>query len=376
MRTGLVSLVIFLVAASVAESAQDEGFALRWGETIPGARVVAVSEQGVSVSVDGGVPRRIGWHRIRSLPSSFEAEAVPFESIREDAWRASIRLRRGDYIAAEPLFVSLFQRLAGTDGPGTAHAGAGLARCRLARGAAAEAVAPWTRCVRSTELGQSKLSPDNAASVLAGAPSRLQPGLAPFFAPGQGRGVLAAESVLWPFGTSELVDAYIAAVACDRHERRWHDPGLSDGVLQQERVRSDTDLLIAIAFTRHPDALRRELARAALDRWIETAPDSLEAWAVVWSRVAVGRSLVREDDPSLRAEGVLTLLGVVAAYPDELQRLTALALAEASDTLLSDGDALSAEVLRAELRTRYRGKPAAVGPPDPTLLRYTEEPPP
>jgi len=347
MRAPFVILMLFLSAPTAL--AQD-GLRLRWGEPAPAGEVVGVGIEGVSVLTGDGAPVVIAWHKVRALPQRFEATATEFADIRENAWRAAVRLRRGDRIAAEPLFRDLYAIYRDRSGPTAAFVARGLAACRIDAGEASAAVGPWLRSIGDTV--------QTSGERLLGEPTPLFADIAPFFAPGPPR-ITLRDAIENAERFGPVATAFAAAASADSAGMRFTSTGLPASAADRERPRSAEDLLSAIALSRDSDAATRAAARGTLKQWLDSSDRPIESWARVWCRLALGRSLIRENDPDDRLAGALELLRIPAAEPDTVPRLTALALFEASRTLGDLGKITEASTLGRELRMRHADTPAA-----------------
>ncbi|MEX2219092.1 MAG: hypothetical protein WD749_10075, partial [Phycisphaerales bacterium] len=176
------TLAIALLAAGVAQ------VQLRGGEQPPAGAPVAVSAAGVAFGAPGAAPGTlvstvIGWDRVKSVGGSLASPAAQWLPIGEEAWRARMRLERGDALAAEPVLEKLFQTLRGERGPTAAVVSEGLMRCRIRRAAHVAAVEPWLAYLEATaDASPSPLHASWAAE--AGLPSVIDPGgLAPALPP-------------------------------------------------------------------------------------------------------------------------------------------------------------------------------------------------
>lgn len=342
----MLAILLLLTPVAVAQ----DTLRLRWGEPAPAGEVVGVGIEGVSVLGDDGVPVVIPWHKVRALPQRFEATATEFAEIREDAWRAAIRLRRGDRIAAEPLFEDLYTKYRDRSGPTAAFVARGLAACRIDAGEASAAVGPWLRSIGDTA--------QTSGERLLGEPTPLFADLAPFFAPGPPR-ITLREALENADRFGPAAGAFATAASADSSGLRFASTCLLASAADRERPRTAEDLLSAISLSRDADAATRAAARDTLKKWLDSSDRPVESWARVWCRLALGRSLVREPDPANRLAGALELLRIPAAEPDTIPRLTALALFEASRTLDDLGRNEESLAISRELRTRHADTPAA-----------------
>ncbi len=330
-------------------------------ETIE-APIESVSLAGVQLGPEPG--RLIGWDRVKRVTGDFAHDAEPFVELGELAWRARIRLARGDVSLSRPLFEELFQKVAGVNGPTTLIVAEGLLKCRLSAGSQIGAVAPWLETVRLIDAGMG--SPADAQGEIRdidadtldsfGVDRRwgLAPELPPMFLGGP-----AVEVMLEPGGAlaneqdHEGLAAELASV--------WRRAALQS-VGRAGAATSDLT-------TEHPGVRFAELIvsatqqdergrRSARTQLLEQLERNLATWREAWSRIAIGRSLLMEPDEDERALGVVHLLHVPARFGSGQPFLVGVALAEASRELDRNGHHTGAALLRAELIARDENHPA------------------
>ncbi len=104
---------------------------------------------------------------------------------------------------------------------------------------------------------------------------------------------------------------------------------------------------------RGEDVDRRRIARERLGR----ATGPLPPWAQAWARYAIGRSLVAEDELSLRQAGAVSLVYLPARFGRTQPFLAGLALMHLADVLAAIGDQEAATTVRLELQRRYPNHP-------------------
>lgn len=306
--------------------------------------ITALSPAGVQLG-----ERTISWDRVRAVAGERAAEAGQFARLADSAWRARIRLARGDTALAQPLFEDLFERhvrhTGAASGPTGLVIAEGLLQCRTIDGQLAAAIEPWLLAARLRERspGAPGLGALDSATLLA-------PSLPPIFIATPALAALTdARSLadLVADGANAPASARLAAwtLVAARFEAGQptgpRPPLDSDhpGVLFISRI--------VLARTGSPDerAGARDQLRAGL------AADA-GSWREAWARAAIGRSLLMEKDPALRREGVVELLHLPARFSGTQPTLAALALAEAAAELRRTGDpgaaALSAELLTSD----------------------------
>lgn len=354
-----MSLPTAAVYAAMGWLASQDGAVILRGPAVAGRTAIvptAVSAAGVSVGTSGGAVEVLPWDRVREVSGTLAGEAEKFRSLADRSWRARIRLERGDLVSAEPLLEELFAETIGQPGPTAAGIAAELIRCRTERGAYSAAVKPWLGYLRSVGAQGVGVSNSDLGKIID-ASTGLCPSMPPMWTPGSGVRQLADGLVMPPVGektgaaaekTKLLGELYVAAARADS--------GL-EATLPEIGTNADPGLRLAydIVRSRLGDAAARRDARRLLTERI--GPKSL-GWVEVWCRVAIGRSLLKEQDEELRREGVLSLVYVASRGATTEGGLTGLALAEAAVGLDGLGDHKAATSLAAELVDRFAGHPA------------------
>lgn len=340
---------------------------MRGGEAAPAGAIVNVSLEGVRIRGPEG-ETVVGWDRVRAVRGEWEAEAETYAGLADAAWRARTRLERADYLAAEPLFAALLAHYGGARGPTAAVVAEGLLRCRLRRGAHVSAIEPWLALLASGEpLDHPQAWWRRAALTPVVDP---QDGLAPALAPMwlSWPAVEAfARSPPWPGPPAQdALARRIRTLAALYHAAARHEAGLDPGMDEQAMLEASTGpadvrLVAEVVVARLGTSDQRAAARRALHERLSSS-GALPAWKDAWVHAALGRSLVREEDPTLRRRGVLHLLRLPARYGDAHPYLSGLALAEASVTLHRDGDTRGAAHLLRDLDTRHPHHPVHAWP--------------
>ena len=333
---------------------------LRGGAPAPPGEVVGVTDQGVQIGATGGdgrasVHELIPWDRVRRVGGAFADDAVVYEWASDAAWRARTRLDRGDAVAAEPLFMRLFDRYRDGRGPLSAMVSEGLMRCRLLRRAHAAAVDPWLVLVR-TGAAERRSS---AAATFGGAPTALVPALPPIWL--DTASVRAFAGAASPVGAAmppgdrdanralELAELY--------HHAACRTCGIASTLPQQDVADAEVPFVRALVIAQVSDnAGEREAARRELRGVIARVR---EPWAEAWCRVAIGRSLLLEPDSEQRLLGVVELLHLPARLERASPYLTGIALSESATALEELGDTAGAARLRREFAQRFSDHPAA-----------------
>ncbi len=331
------------IGAVVALSATAQGqVELRGGESVQ-APVVRVSIEGVEVG--GDTPGVISWDRVRQVVGEHAEEATPFMELAEQAWRARTRLARGDVAMAQPIFEELFTRMKGEDGLTALIVAEGLLQCRLANLAQASAVEPWLETLRL----QSQTSTGQDASLLIDGATGLAPGLPPIWLAGPAVETLASQLVSLVYEDSNAgryralyeIAAKQAAGQPVEPIAPSDEPGL--------------ELITSMIASLSDDPDERAEAQAQLRRGLTSAQGT---WKEAWRRAALGRSLLLEESPALRRQGMIHLLHVPARFQAQQPYLAGVALAIVADELRQEGDADGSRVLVEELTRMVPAHPA------------------
>ncbi len=344
---------------------------LRALEAPPPGDVLVADGRGVLVGPSAQDAVIVTWDRVKSVSGPRQSDAARFMALADRSWRARTRLERGDAIAAEPLFEEAFRETRDQLGPTGAVVAEGLLRCRLRRGAHVLAAEAWLALLEAAARdGTRALHPKWAEDA----------GLSPVVDPATG--LVPAIPPIWcgPAGAHVMAGLPVFAQAALPPDGAPMEPAAALGVLYLEAARFEAGqpasvpdlnasdpgvaLVRQIVAARIGDAAQRQSFRAALEARLprqEPSPESpgstLPAWMEAWCRVAVGRSLLREESPEQRRLGVIELLHVPARLSSAHPYLAGVALAEASVALADLGDAEGSAVLLDELRGLYPSHP-------------------
>ena len=151
-----IAIICTLACCFVAQIGYSEVIVRRDGlPTIKGT-ILSGGETGLLFKEDSNPTSssRIPWSTIVSIESGESRPRLQqFIELGEQLWRAKHRLLRGDIQLSEPIFISQFNRLSGTDGEDTRLAAEGLLRILVARGSLRRALHPWLETVRLQEIG-------------------------------------------------------------------------------------------------------------------------------------------------------------------------------------------------------------------------------
>lgn len=316
-----------------------DGAAVEWD-------VVSADLAGLSIDIAGGTDV-IGWHRVRSVEGRMAGEAAPYLDLAEDAWRATSRLARGDAYGAEPIFEKLFERTRGEPGPTPAVIAEGLLRCRLRRDARASAVDAWLDLEANLSSAPTRTPRWGIRSVALDDRSLLCPSLPPIWFPGPAAEAFArrTEGADAPAGHTSAVRVLYAAAASAAVGEPL-DTAAAARAVEIASSRPGGAFIAQLVLAQIGGASARQDARRELER--ERSP-SAEPWRRVWATVAIGRSLVAEDDAGARRRGVIELVSVHALDRGVTPYLAGVALADAAIACEDLGDHGAARSLLNEL---------------------------
>ena len=347
-------MLLPVIALVVVQSGE---LTLRRGEAAPPGRIAFVSTDGVVVEDESGTQATVGWQRVLQIEGEFATQWELFREIADQAWRAQVRLERGDVAAAEPLLEDLSRVYAGHDGPTAEMVWTGLLRARLQRGALVAAIEPWLELV----AGGSALNEliDESGEPIIDVRTGLAPALPPIWVDWPAVQAFAArelEPANPETGADRLAVLYRAAA---RIEAGW-DLDVITADLGEHLGSGNTrdapgvDLVELMVRARIGSEDDRARARAALFQMLDS---SANPWEHAWIRCAIGRSLIHEADELQERRGVVQLLYVPATLGDTHPYLAGLALAESVVALDVLGNRAGADQLYAELLERYADHP-------------------
>lgn len=326
--------------------------------------VTKVGPEGVTVAI-GGVPKIVGWDRVRDVHGEQGAAAAKQLEAVADLWRARMRLERGDFAAAEPMLDALAAGQRGIVGPTAAVVFEGQLRCRLKRGAVAPAVWAWLDWVRARG-GAIGAGSDASLGWIGGrydAPAVVESrtglilGTPPIFLHDAALDAAVASDEWSRFTGADTTTAELAMLyrAAARFEAEL-PPELGTITSNNEAVRLAAD----IVQSRVGSDQQRQAARANLKSRLEQ--HDIDPWTECWCRVGMGRSLLREADSDMMRQGIIQLLHVPSRFARVSSYAASIALAEAAMMLHDLGDDQGAAALKAELMDRYARSNAAGWP--------------
>lgn len=354
MRIAPAVLALAVLGATPAARAQVY---LRGQDQPLKGQVAGVSAAGIAIIREGDQGKAVvGWDRVREVRGEHGREAQAFHSLSDQVWRARTRLERGDIGAAEPLLEAVLAEHPDLDGPTGAVVWESLLRCRLRRGAMAGAVQPW--------LARQRVwmeSCGRAAGACVGGRSELgaivddRTGLAPMLPP-----IWLPDAALLPASEGWIAaagsDAAVKDLAMLYRAAARYELGLNAELSQPLTGGEGVRLVHDVVLARVGDDSERGAAREALVGRLTSK--ELPAWQEAWCRAAIGRSLLREQDESLRRRGVVQLLHVPARFARATPGLAGVCLAEAAAALKAMNDPGGAAAVKAELVDRMPQHPA------------------
>jgi hypothetical protein len=332
--TGLAAVLVFCALAQVE---------LHGGVTLSDP-VVEVSIEGVLVG--GEAPRTIGWDRARRVLGEHALDAEPFSVIAQQAWRARLRLARGDFALAEPLFADLFETYRNLDGPTALVVAEGLMRCRLARGDSAGAIEAWLVALRLRRAGQ-RLVGEPPIPPLIDEDTGLVPTLAPIFSEER------TETPMWLGAT----DGDIQTLA------RWYASALAGAPAPEfdaETASAGVMLVAYVVWSQSERPAERTQAQGWLRSQLKNAGDA-EDWREAWLRCALGLSLLADADEAIAEEALVHLSHLPARFRAEQPALTAVSLAAMIAYFDAHGGVEEAHALADDLRAVDPDHPALRG---------------
>jgi hypothetical protein len=370
------------------------------GQSLPlSGEVASASPAGVLLKATADDPGRlISWDRVRTVEGPGAAKAVPFLSFADGLMRARTRLERGDAWLADQAIDPLYRQAVAGVGGFAGPSGLLLAECSLrsslARNAPAGATLAWLQWAsveRSRPVSKGPTSDRGPQWVGGGtmlppvvdASTGLCPQLPPIF-PHRSASSVGTLRVLTQSaelqrlsaeGSSAraLAAAYALAVRIAAGDIQ---PGESVALPSPSGDSEQLVIDIVAAQTAPSEPMRA--ARQRLQRRIEVLLRDAETretadegasppdrtWQRAWLHAAIGRSMLAEDQPALRRQGMIELLHVPALDGATQPSLASTAILDVIDQLRREGgdegnDAAIA-ALTSELKSRFGVDPTPI----------------
>lgn len=336
---------VFAVVLLASVVAQVE---LRGGGVVD-APIVQVAVEGVTVG--GDEARVLGWDAVKRIGGEHAEESGAFLALGEDAWRARVRLERGDVRLAEPLLESLWVVYRDKGGPTALLVAEGMLICRGARGDQVDAVEAWLRAVTLRTDGQ-RLAGDPASMPVLEPGSMLCRWLGPFWLESDGLRAFAESPALT---VRDVPTAYAALYRGMARRMLGMDAEVPSGGGWPESA--EIRLLGAMLDAQSDERTVRERARSVL---MNGLPEDVDTWREAWRRAALGLSYLREQETAARTPGIFHLLHIPSRFSGTQPYLAGAALAWVGVELHQRGDRTGARRMVDEIR-RIDGHHPALG---------------
>ncbi|MEQ8770595.1 MAG: hypothetical protein RIB60_08810 [Phycisphaerales bacterium] len=350
-----------LVALADPAAASDRIVTRSRAEPITGS-IVTSDAQFVTVELPSPEDQaaetiRIAWTDVRALapaPDPGSELARQFQA-GEDIWRAHERLRRRDATGALRLLEPHADDLLGLPGPVSAQLAEGLLAGALWVGDWPTATTAWLALdaegTGALDIGWVGIDPDSGVA-LALPPAFVDEDAARFFT--ERAAVLAPRLTTQP-RASALLGLYLDAAAIEFATREElariaerHDAIRME--LLRAIGRDEWVLFVADTVTAR---VGRPEARAGARERLRSGRRGVAAWADAWAGLAIGLSLVAEQDETAQRRGIVSLIDTALHAASTNPALAARAWSAAARAARSIGDADAARTFEAELNARY-----------------------
>jgi len=309
----------------------------RWSSPEPVlGEVLSLSEQGIAIRPDQQIiPISIAWYDVRDLSGTVPGLAE-YHQLADDAWRAHARLQRGDFFGAESIYTKLEHRFLWKVGAESADVSLGLVRCRLDRGDRVHAVHPALSWLNASKVFSPRARQNDDPEIFDARYAVLID-LPPVFSPTDRVGSLGAIPDTDQISDRQRLLIGYYRLALDAQAHRTQEGGIILDELNRKVLALDhrdpgleffKDILVAQA---HPEREIRIAARQSLDRRIRSNPDS---WIEVWSRLAVGVSLLEDEHTQSNELGVIELIHIIVRLDHVNHPLALLAAQIANEYLV------------------------------------------
>ncbi|MBL4699263.1 MAG: hypothetical protein JKX70_10560 [Phycisphaerales bacterium] len=338
----ICSVALAMVGVDEDPKPLTQSTLIRWSQTEPVVGVVGiVNEQGVPIQIEQQViPTLIPWYEVRSLKPA-DAKYDQYQLPAQDAWRAHLRLIRGDFFGAETIYNQLEDQYLWNIGPQSADVSLGLMQCRLDRQdrvSAVLAMVSWIGANRDQGLASLETNDQAAADQLDGfdPEHQLMVALPPIFSSSDRFQALASMPDSEDLSSRQraLYGYFELALHSDIHRTVQAEEKFAQiERLIRGRERRDTGIdLIAdmVAAQAHPSSQIRKASIAALKRQARTNPGT---WIEVWARLAIGVSLLADEDTRANERGIIELVHIIVRLNDVSRPLAQLASEIANEYL-------------------------------------------
>jgi len=401
----IIALVSLQPAGSAPAPSSPSAVQLR-GQSQPlSGEVAAASFGGLLLkSSPDDAGKLISWDRVRTVDGPGRSLAAPFMAAGDSLMRARTRLERGDDWLADQAIDPMYRAVAESEGGFAGPSGMLLAECALrsclARGAHAGATLAWLEWCSAAEARPKESGPGakgggRSPQWLGGStalPAIIDPstGLCPQLPPIFPHRSASSIGTLRVLATSAEMGRLTAAgsPSCGIAAAYSLAVRIAAGDIQPgESVAlpdpsGDTERLVVdvVAAQTAPGELMRGARQRlqkrieALQRDADTRESSEEpgatpdrSWQRAWLHAAVGRSMLAEDQPALRRQGMIELLHVPALDGGTQPWLAATALLDVIDQLRRENEAESnsaaIKALTSELTSRFGVDPLPLEQP-------------
>lgn len=319
--------------------------------------IIRLNDAGVTVKSELGASHLISWDRVRSIEGDRDDPLLDeWLAMAADLWRARTRLERHDTALAEPLFDRLLERYLGLSSETALVVAEGALRCRIARGAHADAVIPALETARLRRRSDIQTASYSSLEPVIDEGTALCPMLAPAWV--DSRGLSRLEQDLADYDAQG--DEVIAVIAQLYHQAVRRQLGL-DPVDDPPSAagHAGAELLELIIRCDDPSSDQRANARQRLERSIDDWP----SWCEAWARFHIGRSLLNESGLGRQQRGLVSLAHLPARFAHDQPYIAGLALWYLAAGVEAGGDTVHAMALRDELSRRFPGHPIHLAAP-------------
>jgi len=352
-RSARIAACVVMAGLASARDARAQLTLRGWDRPLE-APIASVDEQGVGV-LDGEKIHVYSWDRVQQAA---DPRAEAFLATADTLWRARARLTRGDIAMAEPALEQAFQTYAAKRGATSSMIAEALTRARLWRGGNVSAVGPWLvflACGSTPTIMRDPREAPGGYQELPSLPIDPETGLIPELPPLWSRGPASAAFARTKLSgfpaeqngpdelrASTLGALYQAAAAFE------NDQGATMPVIPPE-LKGDkaVGLVSLIVSARISDDPVRTGARRELER--ELTRVAAKPWLEAWLRVAIARSLLRDQTRQAKLEALAQLAHLPARLSESSPALTAMALSEMAIELNELGETGAALAIRDEL---------------------------